>query len=216
MGRKTCKSSRKHVLSYSPLIFPNLILVIFLHQRFHAMSWDLWEQPEPERQASLRAKCWQPWGAQVLAQSKCAGDSTWILGCHCWSCVPQTLGIRKVAASVSCAPERSLISDPHIWKRDRIHLPSDADFHLTVKPPTFIPSWEGRFSFAQSPFRVSSPDVFLILSKTAKDSVPASGKVMVSSSSLEVHWEQSQATNNVLQQERSSPVGSSWQHGHVW
>ncbi|PKU35285.1 laminin subunit alpha-5 [Limosa lapponica baueri] len=50
-------------------------------------------------------------------------------------------------------------------------------------------------------------------SKTAKDSMPASGK-MVCSSSLEVHWEQSQETN-VLQQERSSPVRSSVQHGHI-
>lgn len=36
---------------------------------------------------------------------------------------------------------------------------------------------------------------------------------MVRRSSLGGHWEQSQETS-VPQQERSSPVGSIWQHGH--
>lgn len=146
MGRKTCKSSRKPFLSYNPLIFPHLILVILPPQRFHPVSWGFWEHPELGRQARVRARCWHPWGAQMLAWGGCAGDSKWLLGCSWlhWHCVPQTLGIRKVAASMSCAPERSLISDLHTWKRGSIRWLSDANFHPTVKPLTIYTQLRGQ------------------------------------------------------------------------
>lgn len=114
MGRKTCKSSRKSFLSYSPLIFPHLILVILPPQNFtlclgvSESNQSQKDRPESEQGAGIpeEHRCLHGVNVQgTVSDLWDAHDSTGTAFPKPWE-----LGRWQ---HLSCAPEMSLFSDLH-------------------------------------------------------------------------------------------------------
>lgn len=103
----------------------------------------------------------------------------------------------------------SLISDLRAWKRGRTGWLSHAVFHPTVKPLVFIPSGEGRFSFADLCFEIPHLMFFLTLRAAAKQQrtqcLPLEGEGV----------QQPRSSLGAKLRRGVGAVGSSLQHGPV-